>query len=306
MAVAQFAERRGIQSRFLVSETWPGLDEFARASRLKLQPVGDDDLTTTLRSTKDADIAIVDGYGFDHDYVAALRHEMVTAVIDDLADRPLAADVVVNPNPYAGELTYDVPGAAILAGPQYALLRPAFAEARMEAEKSAAVERIFVMLGGSDPTGELPTVLQAVGFFDGRVDVVTALSGDQLQTIRRAAEAVAGDVTVHCSVRDPAKLMAHADLAITAAGGASWELACLGVPAIEVVVAGNQREVGRWLSETGIARVTSSPVDREWLEDEVRSLIGDVAERNRMSERARELIDGCGADRVLDLLEELA
>ena len=46
----------------------------------------------------------------------------------------------------------------------------------------------------------------------------------------------------HWNVTAMAKLMAEADLAIGAGGTTTWERCCLGLPAVLLIVADNQRE----------------------------------------------------------------
>ena len=55
--------------------------------------------------------------------------------------------------------------------------------------------------------------------------------------------------------------MLWAELAITAAGSTCWELACLGVPAVTIVTAENQRGIAASLSHAGITQ------DAGWHED---------------------------------------
>ena len=103
---------------------------------------------------------------------------------------------------------------------------------------------------------------------------------------------------LHCQIDYMARLMAEADLAIGAAGSSSWERCALGLPALVVVLAENQRELARGLHELGLAidlgehaRVTPTHYRR--------ALDGLDAERLRgLSQRAWDLVDGFGAVRV--------
>ena len=94
---------------------------------------------------------VVDSYHAEARLLAVLRRAALVVAIDDLADRPLAVDVVVNGAWHAERLAYRVePETRRLLGPRYALLERAFAEA-MPRAVSERVERVLVTLGGATP-----------------------------------------------------------------------------------------------------------------------------------------------------------
>lgn len=107
-------------------------------------------LTDLLRPT---DVLVLDGYGFDFAYQAAVRPLVARLTcLDDLHAFPFAADLVLNP---AGGITtadYDLrqPGARLLAGPAYAPLRADFQPASQE-ENAAPPSQALLCLGGADP-----------------------------------------------------------------------------------------------------------------------------------------------------------
>ena len=107
-------------------------------------------LPDLLRST---DVLVLDGYGFDLAYQAAVRPLVARlACLDDLHAFAFAADLVLNP---AGGITptdYDLrqPGARLLAGPAYAPLRPDF-QTPFTPEAVAPPSQVLLCLGGADP-----------------------------------------------------------------------------------------------------------------------------------------------------------
>jgi len=78
------------------------------------------------------DIAIVDSYHLSPESRRNIRaHTQLLVVVDDFADAPCAADVVINHNLYAEDLDYSAYGdAKLLLGPRHALLDPAFVKIR--------------------------------------------------------------------------------------------------------------------------------------------------------------------------------
>jgi UDP-2,4-diacetamido-2,4,6-trideoxy-beta-L-altropyranose hydrolase len=264
--------------------------------------------------------AVVDHYGIGADWQRAARvWAERTMAIDDLADRFLSVDLVLNQNPGGGPSRYDglvPPTARILDGPVYALVRPEFAALRMRAErlrhegarsKRGSVERILVFLSGTDAddmTGRAARAAIAVGV---PVDVVVGAAYPFLASMR----AWAADqplIELHVDTHEMAVLMERADLSIGAAGSATWERCTLGLPTVLVTLADNQVEIARHLADAGAA------VDLGWhsvvttadLEDTVIALAGDPARLNAMSEAAARITDGQGTVRVADELERLS
>jgi RimJ/RimL family protein N-acetyltransferase len=101
-----------------------------------------------------------------------------------------------------------------------------------------------------------------------------------------------------------ARHMAWADLAICAGGSTCLELACLGVPALLVVIAENQLAPAAALERRGIARIVARHVrfNTHAAARAIAELCRDAAARAEMSRRGRELVDGHGAQRVVRAL----
>ena len=108
-------------------------------------------------------ILIVDDYGVDDASFAAWRARVeALVVVDDLADRFLDVDLVINSGPSARQLAYRTAGRCqMLLGSEYALLRSTFRSwpARLISER---VSRVLVTLGGADPSGFTEPVVLAV------------------------------------------------------------------------------------------------------------------------------------------------
>ena len=90
--------------------------------------------------------------------------------IDDLADRSLPVDLLLNQNLGASADAYAtlVPQAGrILTGPAYALVRPEFAAARARGRtRDGSVERVLVFISGADApdmTSRAVTALDGIG-----------------------------------------------------------------------------------------------------------------------------------------------
>ena len=194
-------------------------------------------------------------------------------------------------------------GTRLLAGPAYALLRPQFPALRKAALDSVAglpdvPRRILVMMGGTDPTGSAGTVARAclAAFPEASVDVV--LPGVMPDT---AQPRTVGRLTELPRLQDVAPRMLEADLVVTAAGSTVWEVCALARPAAALEVAGNQSDVyGRLVAGRLVLGLGRVPVDEAGVVAVLRSLAEAPGELRRLASAASRLVDGQGADRVLE------
>jgi spore coat polysaccharide biosynthesis predicted glycosyltransferase SpsG/L-amino acid N-acyltransferase YncA len=249
----------------------------------------------------------MDHYGLGAEWLREAR-QLATRrlVIDDLADRSLPCELLVNANlgvdaaDYAGLLAAPT---RLLLGTRYALLRPPFRAARAADRHPARdVKNVLITLGGSDPSDATRIAVQAVRSASpaARMEVV-------LGALYEGEPFSGPGIRVHRAIEGEAmaRLMVDADLAIGAGGTTSWERCALGLPTVIVRLADNQDAVARRLDEAGAA-VDAGPLEQldvAALTDLIRQLADDRARRQRMSDRAANLVDGRGVERVAHHLD---
>lgn len=256
-------------------------------------------------SRLDIDWVIVDHYQFDarwHKQVASAGARI--AVIDDLADRPLAASVVVDQNiadhaaKYAEVLPMSTP---ILGGPRFALLSRAYANAPKWTDRGA-VRSIGIFMGGTDAAGMTEVVLRAcreVANFDGAIEIATTGGNARLPSLRAQCD-TDPRTSLLVDAEELTGFFAKHDVQIGAGGGASWERCCLGVPTLLLRCAPNQDAVIPALMYRGVVRTLEPGQDRDIVAvgAAVRELIDNAGLRSTLSQRSRDTIDGLGARRV--------
>lgn len=253
------------------------------------------------------DLLVVDHYGLDARFERSCRSWAKTImVIDDLADRPHACDILVDQTPgrQASDYAGLVPGnCTILAGSQFALLDPRFRQVR---ERLCApgdnVRRVLVSFGGTDPAGATVRALEALGVakLGVAVDVVMGTATSDLGRIRQLAAELDPPAAVHVSVDDMASLIAQADMAIGAGGVSSLERCCLGVPSITITIADNQRKLADELAQAGATEYLGpvTQLSAADVADAVSRLASDPARRLAMRAAAITIVDGLGVARV--------
>ncbi len=256
-------------------------------------------------------LVILDGYAFDAHYMAALRAAgAYVCVVDDLGDRVLDCDSILNHNFYAVGLTYrNAPVECLrLLGPHYGIVGDDFVVARGQHVSRREANRVLIVMGGADPTRETEKSLRALAHLAGsRLDVrvVIGPANPFGVAIERAAVAcVDHAVTLIRAPEDLAAQMVWCDVALSASGMTCMELACVSVPAIVVAVAENQRAVADALQRGGLMRSLGwhADVGEETLANALRDLLIDFAARNKMYALQRNAIDGLGKERAADAL----
>jgi spore coat polysaccharide biosynthesis predicted glycosyltransferase SpsG len=248
----------------------------------------------------------VDGYAFDESYHRALKQAgLALTVIDDHGHpAPCAADLIVNQNLYAAPALYPgIPADRLLLGLRNALLRREYRDAPIrQARTGGGPLRILVTMGTGDRPNATLRVLRGLGALaPGRAEVVV-LAGSANPHRATWVDAAGSGISVRIEawVADLTPLLDWADLAISAAGTTTWELARRGVPACLVVLAENQLAVAEAAARAGAAIDLGwhADLDERALARTVEDLAADPSRRNAMSARGQALIDGHGATRV--------
>lgn len=260
------------------------------------------------------DLAIIDHYGLDHRFELLLRDAIsCLAVIDDLADRPHACDILLDQN--AGRAALDYAGlvskeTTVLAGTQWALLRPEFAELRetsIERRRKGELKSILVTMGGIDALDVTSRALAALargGLGEAaRVCAVMGGNSPHLQAVRDLSARLPFPTEVVVDATDMATRMLEADLALGAGGTTSWERCCLGLPSIVSALAANQERTVDALVEAGAARAVSLTQDYEVELGKLVSLLSRTPDAMLdMSRHAATLCDGLGTKRFVEAI----
>jgi len=257
---------------------------------------------------------VFDHYGLDRGQQDAMSRGRPVLVIDDLANRPLGADIVLDSGPARRMSDYGllVEGhTQLLLGPAYAPVRPEFAEQRAEAlaHRDGPVRRILVSLGLTDLGGITGRVLDrlrprlAAGM---AVDVVVGSGAAGLAGLKRLASRDPR-LSLHIDSQDMARLTAEADVALGAAGSTTWERCVLGLPSALVVLADNQKEAAAAMAAAGAAIIldANSPEFEPSLDRALVHLLNDGALRRKLSEASAGICDGQGAWRTAEVLLDL-
>jgi UDP-2,4-diacetamido-2,4,6-trideoxy-beta-L-altropyranose hydrolase len=267
IALAEALAERGDAVRFACRALDSGLHSELRGRGLAVDILDSsgDDAEATMKSWVFApDWAVVDHYALDaqwHRRLAALGVRI--AVIDDLADRPLDCDLLVDQNAIeAIHARYsDVTPARCrrLLGPRYTLLRQEFRHvlaqriARSREEQSAG--EVILFLGGADADGLTSRLLERLdtAMLPGPLHVLVGSMNQQGAALSDWCSARG----VRCSVglRSVAELLVDARAAIVSCGMFAVELQAVEVPSLLLPLSDIQRTVAQRFAGQGGAVV---------------------------------------------------
>ena len=173
-----------------------------------------------------------------------------------------------------------------------------------------SVAKLLVTIGGTDPDNV--TLARHSRFAVARGDnlettVVVGGSNPHGDDMEQEIRSTGGSIRLVKDVFDMPKLMADADVAISAAGITCWEMCFLGLPAVLIDVAENQTPMAQELDRQGIAIHvgSSAEVTPRSIAARLKPLLASPERRAAMSERGRKLVDGRGAERVVSAMQPL-
>jgi UDP-2,4-diacetamido-2,4,6-trideoxy-beta-L-altropyranose hydrolase len=254
-----------------------------------------------------------DAVAFDHYGLAEPDHRTMaqgrpTLVVDDLADRPLGADIVVDAGPERKAADYQglVPETCrLLLGPSFAAVRPEFAALRGPALawRGEPVQRILISMGLTDVGGITSRIVEIVRRRSGEagLDIVLGAASPSLPGLTKIARRDPR-LMLHVDTQHMARLTAEADIGVGAPGSTTWERCILGLPSVLVVLAENQRPAARAMADREAALVVDvgDPEFDQSCDRALWNLLRDANLRRDLARKSSEICDGLGAGRTAE------
>lgn len=265
------------------------------------------------------ELVIIDSYFVTPYYLQELKYRWKIAYVDDLASFAYPVNKLINYNVYASMIDYvqiyekgKIGLPQCFLGTNYVPLRREFRNLNKHILKMK-VENVLVSTGGADSThlalgfvrylNEHNSVGESIRFHI----ILGAMNPDK-QEIKGIAKKME-NVVIHENVMDMKSLMMSSDIAVSAAGSTLYELCACGVPTITYVLADNQISSARAFDEMGLMQFLEDVRNNTYIEadimDVINALSEDFEKRKRMSELMQSMVDGYGANRLVEeLLKE--
>ena len=318
LSLGQTLRKYGERSVFVACMITPPMRTRLESENFEIKvlncvPGSIDDLNQTMSILKavSASWIVLDGYHFSANYQRLIktRGSKLLHIDDNGCSSHYYADIVLNQNIHANEELYlkRENYTSLLLGTRYVLLREEFL--RWQGWKRKIPEfaqNILITLGGSDPENVTKKIFDSVMRLElNNLNIIIIGANNQyFEQMKNLIEKSKAKIVLKSNVEKMSDLIAWADIAVSAGGTSTWELAFMGLPMIAIAIAENQCKI---VEELGKAQVA---VNIGWYKDVTPStiakyiseLICDPKKRSEMSRRGQALVDGNGADRVLTIL----
>ncbi|MBU0469181.1 MAG: UDP-2,4-diacetamido-2,4,6-trideoxy-beta-L-altropyranose hydrolase [Candidatus Omnitrophica bacterium] len=271
-----------------------------------------DDLKKLIERARElnASLIITDSYAFDSKYLQAVASLGITTVnFDDLTEVAQFSDIIINPSCCIKD--YDLPQSKTermyLLGPKYAMIHDKFRKAREETvHLSETAKNLLITLGGGSIDEQIVEACTsaALSLKESFATVIVNEASEELIAIEKAY----GKDRLHIlkNTTQMADLMKKADIIISAGGSTCWEKCCIGIPGFTIVLSKDQEPVGVLLEKVGASKMLkpSDVLLKDVLTKQLQELAENKDARKAMKTKGRELVDGLGAERVVDIIEE--
>jgi UDP-2,4-diacetamido-2,4,6-trideoxy-beta-L-altropyranose hydrolase len=246
------------------------------------------------------DLLLVDSYNVDEDYFDLLTQcYPVIVYLDDLG-MDFDVDLVINPSCKVKGTDYKAKN--VLCGMQYVILSD---EYRVGCTRVFNTKKrsILVTMGGIDHydlSSRVIPILEKISL-DIEVNIVIGPYYENIELIRAAVKKSCLVINIFENISNIAPIILRSSIALTAGGFTAYELAAMSTPSVGVALWENQYSNIECLSNQGAL----IPLYYSQVEDfdteiakELFRLINDNNLVMSMSKKARNAIDGNGANRI--------
>ncbi|SHH20848.1 UDP-2,4-diacetamido-2,4,6-trideoxy-beta-L-altropyranose hydrolase [Tepidibacter thalassicus] len=247
------------------------------------------------------EIIITDSYWLSDNYLHKLRKLVKLLIsIDDNNLYKYPSHIVINGNVYAEDLKYKkiFDNTKFLLGGNYTLLREEFRNVS-PVNINKEVRNILITMGGVDINNYTPFILDSLKNLDVKLNVIVGPGFKCIRELKCIANKN-NNVNLIYNPTNMKDIMVENDIAISAAGSTTYELAVLGIPTILIVQADNQIKIAEKMSEL------NGMVNLGWFEDikgiqlldSVNYLIKNYSLRKYFNNKLSKLISSFGVENI--------
>jgi len=250
-------------------------------------------------------IFITDTPDIPDGYLKTLKKKVCLLVsIDDGSDTIFYSDILINPNlnpninhSYSLRTQY-------YSGAKYVILKKAFEKYAVKKKQiKRGVKSLFICFGGSDRNNITQKIVNMIREMDVNITVVIGMMYPYYNELVKDLKEHR-NIQIKRDAHNMDELIYDADLAITSGGTLLYETCAIGTPAIVICQNQEQNRESEFFTENNAAINLGSfdNINEDIARDTVIKLISDYDKRELLSKNARQLIDGRGADRIVNII----
>lgn len=260
------------------------------------------------KSLTKSDLIIVDSYLISEEQCRYLTSKVKGCLfIDDNNRINYFKGTVVNPSIYGSFIDYprnkDI---NYLLGKDFIILRQSFMESEITLKEKKA-ESILITMGGSDSLNLTSKVVKILlrHFPNLEKKIIVGLGYAYLKELEKEVDS---NTVVYQNANEELvkEIMVDSDMAITAAGQTIYELIKTSTPFIPIKVVENQQNNIEGIKKLNLVNnVLNDYTDEKSFEKSLlkeMNFIMNKINRETFSERMKDIIDGKGPERIIDIL----
>jgi UDP-2,4-diacetamido-2,4,6-trideoxy-beta-L-altropyranose hydrolase len=250
----------------------------------------------------------VDSYNVTKEFFLKLKPFTRLLYIDDINKFSYPVDMLLNGNITAKYLNYEMyyPKEALLLGLKYNLIRDEFQnlpEKRIKLE----VNELMITTGGADPyhlsEQFIEFIIRNRALQNLKINVVIGdgfVNTERLHDLSKKFK----NIILHERINKISNIMLNSDIAISSGGSTLYELSACGTPTLAFIYADNQELIVRELTKLGYLKNLGwfNNINGDKFLVLLKFLINNYSLRVRLCHKGRNLVDGMGAKRVVEVL----
>ena len=266
----------------------------------------DEELENLAKYSAEINVMIVDSYMVSDKYFDEINELFpFTVYLDDLG-LDFNVDMVVNSSCKAKINDYVAPVA--LCGTDYVILEYEY-ELGRSLSKLDKHNSILITMGGVDHYDLSSSLIPLIENINNNIklNIVIGPYYDNIDEIKLAASKSRLKINIFQGLSNISSVILQCDIAITAGGTAVYELAAMSTPSIGIALWNNQKANIECLSKKGATLPLFYSEKKEFeslLISSLKKLILDNKLREKMSIAAREAVDGKGARRISNKINQ--
>lgn len=254
-----------------------------------------------------ADCLITDSYDVSEDYFnITKKHFKYTGYIDDMNLYYFNVDFIINQNIGSESYIYKSNKFTYkMLGSDYTMLRKEFRVNR-DIKINRHVSDIMITVGGSDENNITAKLLNYIKKLKYNFHIIIGPSFmdeyvSQLKLIEKSRKNI--KLYINANVVD---VMKKCDLCISSCGSTLYELASCGIPTLGIVIAENQRKIADKMDSLGLIKNLGNikTLDSNMLCSAIIEINKNFDKRRTMSKKLRSFVDGNGAQRIANMINE--
>lgn len=236
--------------------------------------------------------------------------QVKTVCIDELRRSNLECDVIINPTIVKRYCHNSLKNTKIYVGPEYLSLAEKFAEFHHKSRNfGSRIKSISVSMGGFDMSGTTLKLIDILAKLnpDIKKNIVLGVGFPYLSDIRKKNIFLRNlNFTLYQNITNIESIFLKSDVVFTSGGNTLYELACLGTPAIVLYEDEHEKENSMAFEKHGFGFCLGKGTKVN--KGEILKMLNrfnDVTIRNKHSLKGKEIVDGKGAERILEIIKGL-